>query len=193
MLNVFALAVLLNNHLWILLNWEHSGEGLSMYCKTSLRKLRKEKTPKSLLNLWCLVTECRHLAYNSQHYRNEPCEHRASRYHCFCLVTKLCLTLCNSMDYSPWNFPGKNTGVDCYFLLQGIFLTQRSNLHLASPALADGFFTREPPVDSLPGKPTGTITTDQMQNSHHLFSLNALFPFAFAFYFCTANHNKFIS
>ena len=26
--------------------------------------------------------------------------------------------------------PGKNTGVGCHFLLQGIFLTQRSNLHL---------------------------------------------------------------
>ena len=25
---------------------------------------------------------------------------------------------------------GKNTGVGCYFLLQGIFLTQESNLHL---------------------------------------------------------------
>ena len=30
----------------------------------------------------------------------------------------------------PWNFPGKNTGVGCHFLLQGIFLTQGSNLHL---------------------------------------------------------------
>ena len=29
-----------------------------------------------------------------------------------------------------WNFPGKNTGVDCHFLLQGIFLTQESNLNL---------------------------------------------------------------
>jgi len=28
---------------------------------------------------------------------------------------------------SPWDFPGKNTGVGCYFLLQGIFLTQRLN------------------------------------------------------------------
>ena len=27
----------------------------------------------------------------------------------------------------PWNFPGKNTGVVCHFLLQGIFLTQESN------------------------------------------------------------------
>ena len=30
----------------------------------------------------------------------------------------------------PWDFPGKNTGVDCHSLLQGIFLTQGSNLHL---------------------------------------------------------------
>ena len=30
----------------------------------------------------------------------------------------------------PWNFPGKNTGADCHFLLQGIFPTQVSNLHL---------------------------------------------------------------
>ena len=28
-----------------------------------------------------------------------------------------------------WNFPGKNTGVGYHFLLQGIFLTQGSNLH----------------------------------------------------------------
>ena len=24
----------------------------------------------------------------------------------------------------PWDFPGKSTGMDCHFLLQGIFLTQ---------------------------------------------------------------------
>ena len=29
-----------------------------------------------------------------------------------------------------WNFPGKNTGVGCHFLLQGIFSTQGSNPHL---------------------------------------------------------------
>ena len=27
----------------------------------------------------------------------------------------------------PWDFPGKNPGVGCHFLLQGIFLTQESN------------------------------------------------------------------
>ena len=30
----------------------------------------------------------------------------------------------------PWDFPGKNTGVDCHFLLQGIFPTQGWNVNL---------------------------------------------------------------
>ena len=32
----------------------------------------------------------------------------------------------------PWNFPGKNIGVSCHFLLQGIFLTWPSNQPLIS-------------------------------------------------------------
>ena len=28
----------------------------------------------------------------------------------------------------PWDAPGKNTGVGCHFLLQGMFLTQRPNI-----------------------------------------------------------------
>ena len=52
---------------------------------------------------------------------------------CACTVTQLYLTFGNAMDCSPrgssvhGNFPGKNTGVGCYFLLQGIFLSQGSN------------------------------------------------------------------
>ena len=30
----------------------------------------------------------------------------------------------------PWDFPGKNSGAGCHFLLQGIFPTQRANLGL---------------------------------------------------------------
>ena len=30
----------------------------------------------------------------------------------------------------PWDSPGKNTGVGCRYLLQGIFTTQGSNLYL---------------------------------------------------------------
>ena len=44
---------------------------------------------------------------------------------CCCLVAWLHLLL-----LCPWDFPGKNTGVGCHFLLQGTFLTQGSNLHL---------------------------------------------------------------
>ena len=47
-----------------------------------------------------------------------------------------CPALCNLMDCSPLgssvhgDSPGKNTGVGCYALLQGIFPTQGSNLCL---------------------------------------------------------------
>ena len=40
-----------------------------------------------------------------------------------------CLTLCDPMD-SPWNSLGQNTWVDCHFLLQRIFPTQRWNTGL---------------------------------------------------------------
>ena len=33
------------------------------------------------------------------------------------------------MDCNPWDSPGKNTGVGCQFLLQGVFPTQESNLY----------------------------------------------------------------
>ena len=45
---------------------------------------------------------------------------------------KLCLIFCDPMDHGPWgswNFSGKNTGVDCHFLGQGIFPTQKLNPH----------------------------------------------------------------
>ena len=32
--------------------------------------------------------------------------------------------------HRQWDFPGKNTGAGCHFLLQGIFPTQGSYLHL---------------------------------------------------------------
>ena len=46
---------------------------------------------------------------------------------------------------SPWDSPGKNTGVGCHFFPQGIFLTQGSN---QVSCIAGRFFTIEPP-----GKP----------------------------------------
>ena len=51
----------------------------------------------------------------------------------WCLIANSCPTLCDPMDYSPpgssvpWDSPGKNTGVGCHALLQGIFSTQELN------------------------------------------------------------------
>ena len=50
------------------------------------------------------------------------------------LVAQPCLTLCNPIHglyparlLCPWDSRGRNSQVGCYFLLQGIFLTQGSN------------------------------------------------------------------
>ena len=48
---------------------------------------------------------------------------------CVCVCVQLCLTLCLSGSSVNGIFPGKDTGVGCHFLLQGIFLTQHL-LHL---------------------------------------------------------------
>ena len=64
------------------------------------------------------------------------------------LVTQSCPTLFYPMDCSPSRLlcpqssSGKNTGMGCHFLLQGIFSTQGSNLGQA---------------DSLPTEPPGKL------------------------------------
>ena len=73
-----------------------------------------------------------------------------------CPVTQPCPTpgphgLWPARLLCPWDSPGKNTGVHCHALLQGIFPTQGSNLgFLMSPALEGSFFTtsttREAPI-----------------------------------------------
>ena len=65
-------------------------------------------------------------------------------------LLQLCLTLCDPMDCSPqgspvhWDFSGKNTGVGCNTLLQGILPTQGLNLDLLHLCIAGRFFTSEP-------------------------------------------------
>ena len=68
-----------------------------------------------------------------------------------------------------WDFPGKNTGAGCHFLLQEIFLTPGIEpMSPLSPALAGGFFTTEPP-----GKPASPITSlKQVPTSKIAFSKN---------------------
>ena len=56
--------------------------------------------------------------------------------HQLCLVTQWCPALCNPMDCNKpgssahGDSPGKNTGVGCHALLQGIFPTQGLNPRL---------------------------------------------------------------
>ena len=69
-----------------------------------------------------------------------------------------------------WNFPGKNTGVDCHFLLQWIFPMQGSNLCL--PCLLHW------QEDSLPLSHLGSphITLDYCINAINAFSFNFVLP-----------------
>ena len=49
------------------------------------------------------------------------------------------------LDIHPWDFPGKNTGVGCHFLLQCMKVKSESEVALSCPTLRD-------PMDcSLPG------------------------------------------
>ena len=71
---------------------------------------------------------------------------------CVWVCAQSCLTLQShglklARLVCPWNFPGKNTGMGCHFLLQGIFLTQRLNLCL--------FHLLHWQADSLPLEPPG--------------------------------------
>ena len=60
--------------------------------------------------------------------------HTHTHTHTHCACTLLCLTFCDTMGHqaplSMGLLPGKNAGVVCHFLLQGIFLTQGASLNL---------------------------------------------------------------
>ena len=72
------------------------------------------------------------------------------------------------MLLSPWDSPGKNTGVGSRFLLQGIFLTQGSNLRLLHCQ-----------VDSLPLSYLGS-PNNQVRNWASLVALTIKNPPALA-------------
>ena len=79
-------------------------------------------------------------------------------YSCDGLVDKLCLTLATPWTVAhkllcPWDFPGKNTGVDCFSSPEDLpdpGIKPASQTH--SPCIASRFFTIEPP-----GKPINPI------------------------------------
>ena len=69
-----------------------------------------------------------------------------------CSVTQSCLTLCNPINckptrlHCPWDFPGKNTGVDCHFLLQGSsWPRDQTHISCVSTALNPDLHSTWPP------------------------------------------------
>ena len=84
-----------------------------------------------------------------------------------CLVTQLCLTLCNTVDLyptrllCPWDSLGKNTGVGCHALLQRIFLTQELNLCLSYLLHWQVDFSTTNPL----GKPSSLYPTSNFSSS----------------------------
>ena len=65
----------------------------------------------------------------------------------------------------PWDSPGKNTGVGCHSLLQGIFPTQESN-----PGL---LYCRQTQADALTSEPPGSPYPSYR---HHLMDCYSAFP-----------------
>ena len=92
---------------------------------------------------------------------------------CRSLVPNLCPSLRShglkpARLLRPWGFPGKNTGVGCHFLLQGIFLTQESNLYLLHWL-----------VYPLPLSHQGSPLTGSIMKQKHLTLMNfnlSIFP-----------------
>ena len=86
-----------------------------------------------------------------------------------CLVAQSYPTLCDPMDCSPpgssvhGDSPGKNTGVGCHALLQGIVPTKGSNLHLCLLRWQAGSWTL-----ALPGKPKTSIHNSPFMSSASL-------------------------
>ena len=84
---------------------------------------------------------------------------------------KLRWTLCYPMDCSqgllcPWNSSGKNTGVGCHTLLQGILLTQGSNPHL--------LYLVNWQADSLP--PASPVKTPQDALEKEMATSSSILP-----------------
>ena len=94
------------------------GEKL-IYCRVIARDERKPE--RSLRDFFCFFSFSK-----IHHFPTTKCVCCAQPLSC----VQLFLTLWIVASQAPWDFSGKSTGVGCNFLLQGILLTQGSNLHV---------------------------------------------------------------
>ena len=99
-----------------------------------------------------------------------------------CLVSQSCPSLCNPMDCSLpgssvcGDSPGKDTGVGCHVLLQGIFSTQELNQW---PALQVASLPAE-----LPGKSHGKPRQCIKKQRHHFANKG---PYSQSYGFCSSH------
>ena len=62
-------------------------------------------------------------------------------------------------DFCPRGSPGRNTGVGCHALLQGIFLRPRDQTHVSDVSCIDRWFFAFSAQCPVPGKPSDIILT----------------------------------
>ena len=113
--------------------------------------------------LLCLQTSCL-ITWFLDPLRKEP-EKKFCRLPGHLSTVLCCSVVSNSLWYCdlwstklfcPWNYPGKNTGVGCHFLLQGIFLNQGSNpcllrfLHWQADSFPRVTWEAHPVIHTLP-------------------------------------------
>ena len=105
-------------------------------------KTQAEETTMKILKMHSLIFEVLQLTDNwnilSTFNQGGPpgrCVVWDTSFKIWAWILSTCQILWNPQDHSlcplcPWDFPGKNTGVDCHLLLQSIFWTQGWNHYL---------------------------------------------------------------
>ena len=95
-------------------------------CCSQRNKFKKKK--KILKKILKILKKGRlESGQNCRWWSEVLCTHWAGDGNLKVKVAQSCLTLCDPMNYSPWNSLGQNTGVGSLSLLQQIFPTQGSN------------------------------------------------------------------
>ena len=113
----------------LLCPWDFPGKNTRMGCHFLLQRIFLTQGSDPCLHVSCLTG-----GFFTSGPQGKPC---VCVCECVCVgvckVKLLVATLCPTLQthglgparlLCPWNSPGNNTGMGCYFLLQGIFLTQ---------------------------------------------------------------------
>ena len=110
--------------------WDSLGKNTVVGCQALLQGILLIQ--ESNLSLLCLL-HCRQILYHWVTREALLLSYLSRKSVCVCLCFCLCVwvcnllcpTVCNPMDCSPpdspvpWDFPSKDTGAGCHFLLQG--------------------------------------------------------------------------